>query len=79
VSVAAHSGTGGDGTPRIAYSKSLFSGLRPNTPPRELAHDVVSSVVVLGFVSSATDMRRKGAVQFRKYAVESCAAAACDR
>jgi hypothetical protein len=64
-------------TPRIEYSNSLFSGLRPNTAPRELAHEVVSSVVVLGFVSSATGMGLEGAVQFSKYAVEGCAAAAC--
>lgn len=69
----------GDCTPRIAYSNSLFVGLRPNTAPRELAHDVVSLVVVLRFVSSATVMERNETVQFRKHAIESCAAAACYR
>jgi hypothetical protein len=34
-------------TPRIAYSTSLFEGSRQNIPAMELAHDVVSSVVVL--------------------------------
>jgi hypothetical protein len=43
-------------TPRIAYSKSLFSGLRPNAEAIALDQEVVSSVVVLRFVSSVFDM-----------------------
>lgn len=43
-------------TPRIAYSKSLLTGLRPNAEPIALDHEVVSSVVVLMFVSNATDV-----------------------